>query len=83
MSDRQFTNQQIEQWLYDAEFDWDTEDYDLPTPSNTFPWYYSDDYHPTLAAIFRELLELRAHKQLSDLAARQRHTRIRNELSIT
>jgi len=65
MSDKTPTNEQLAQWLYDAEYDWSAEyfDYEVempPMPSDTFPHYYSDDYHPTLAAIFRELIESRA-----------------------
>ncbi|MFD0361227.1 hypothetical protein ACFQZZ_07155 [Nocardia sp. GCM10030253] len=54
------TDEQLRQWLYDAEYDWDAEDYDRPMPSNTFPVYYDDAYQPTLAALFRELLEHRS-----------------------
>jgi|GEM_PF-5515042 len=65
MSDKTPTDEQLAQWLYDAEYDWSAEYYDYeaempPMPSDTFPHYYSDDYHPTLAAIFRELIESRA-----------------------
>lgn len=65
MSDKTPTDEQLAQWLYDAEYDWNAEYFDLevempPMPSDTFPHYYSDDYHPTLAVIFRELIESRA-----------------------
>lgn len=53
------TDEQLAEWLYDAEYDWNSEDYDRPLPVNTFPPYYEDDYRPTLAVLFRELLELR------------------------
>ncbi|MEV6562524.1 hypothetical protein AB0M22_42860 [Nocardia sp. NPDC051756] len=53
------TDEQLRQWLYDAEYDWDVEGSDRPMPSNTFPVYYDDSYHETLAALFRELLEHR------------------------
>lgn len=65
MSDKTPTDEQLAQWLYDAEYDWNAEYFDVevempPMPSGTFPPYYSDDYGPTLAAIFRELIEHRA-----------------------
>lgn len=53
------------------------------TVAQGFPEYYEDRHYELLVGMFEELIELRAHKQLSDLAARQRHTRIRNELGIT
>lgn len=62
MSDKTPTDEQLAQWLYDAEYDWSTEDCEAEMPSDTFPHYYSDDYHPTLAAIFRELIESRAKR---------------------
>lgn len=62
MTDETPTDEQLAQWLYDAEYDWSTEDYDAPMPSGTFPNYYDDDYGPTLAAIFRELIELRVKR---------------------
>lgn len=63
MSERP-TDEQLTEWLYDAEFDHDAVDGDHdfdanPLPRDTFPKYYSDDYNPTLAALFRELLALR------------------------
>lgn len=59
------TDEQLREWLYDAEFDQsaadETHDFDSnPLPQNSFPVYYSDDYEATLALLFRELLELRA-----------------------
>jgi hypothetical protein len=54
------TDEQLRQWLYDAEYDWDADDSDRPMPSNTFPAYYNDAYQPTLAALLRELLEHRS-----------------------
>jgi hypothetical protein len=54
------TDEQLRQWLYDAEYDWDIEDSDRPMPSNTFPAYYDDAYQETLAALLRELLEHRS-----------------------
>ncbi|WP_406229963.1 hypothetical protein [Nocardia sp. NBC_01009] len=53
------TDEQLRQWLYDAEYDWDVKGFDRPMPSNTFPVYYDDAYQETLAALFRELLEHR------------------------
>lgn len=60
------TDEQLTEWLYDAEYDSaadpETYGYDFdahPIPRDTFPPYYEDDYRPTLAVLFRELLELR------------------------
>jgi len=53
------TDDQLKQWLYDAECDWDDDDYESPMPSNDFPHYYEDVYRPTLAVLFREILEAR------------------------
>ncbi|WP_327139306.1 hypothetical protein [Nocardia sp. NBC_01327] len=59
------TDEQLREWLYDAEFDHAAVDGDHdfdanPLPLNTFPKYYAEDYNPTLAVLFRELLALRA-----------------------
>ncbi|MFG1794179.1 hypothetical protein [Nocardia sp. NPDC049149] len=59
------SDDQLQRWLYDAEFDHDAvgsdHDFDAnPLPGNTFPAYYADDYKPILAGLFRELLELRS-----------------------
>lgn len=55
------TDGQLRAWLYDAEFDYEAEyNEDVPWPGDTFPRYYEDVYNPTLALIFRELLERRA-----------------------
>lgn len=65
------TDEQLQQWLYDAEYDWDVEGSDRPLPSNTFPVYYDDAYQKTLAALLRELLEHRRkahHDQLVEEA---------------
>lgn len=61
------TDEQLTEWLYDAEFDHGAvdgnHDFDAnPLPRDTFPKYYSDDYNPTLAMAFRELLELRQRR---------------------
>lgn len=57
------TDDELAQWLYDFEYDWNGEDYEAEMPSNTFPPYYDDEnYRPTLAAIFRELIEFRAER---------------------
>lgn len=59
------TDEQLEEWLYAAEYDWDADyDPDKPMPITEygplrFPDYYQDDYHSTLAAVFGELLESR------------------------
>lgn len=59
------TDEQLEEWLYAAEYDWDADyDPDKPMPVTEygplrFPDYYQDDYHSTLAAVFGELLESR------------------------
>lgn len=56
------TDGQLAQWLYDAEFDWSADDaWTKMTPADSFPPYYDDDYRPTLAALFRELLH---HRQV-------------------
>ncbi|MFC9433976.1 hypothetical protein [Nocardia sp. NPDC057030] len=64
MTSERPTDEQLRQWLYDAEYDWDAEVSDRPLPSNTFPVYYDDRYQETLAGLFRELLEHRrkAHR---------------------
>jgi len=59
MSDARPTDDELAQWLYDFEYDWSSEDYEAEMPSNTFPPYYDEDYRPTLAAIFRELIDWR------------------------
>lgn len=63
MTDR-FTDEQLAEWLYDARFDHEAVDGDHdfdanPLPQDTFPKYYADDYNPTLAALFSEILESR------------------------
>lgn len=62
MSDQTPTDDELAQWLYDFEYDWSSEDYEAEMPSNTFPQYYDEDYRPTLAAIFRELIESRTKR---------------------
>ena len=56
------TEEQLAQWLYDAEYDWDSDDNEADLPKDTFPHYYEKSYSPTLAAIFRELIEHRAKR---------------------
>ncbi|QDH85101.1 hypothetical protein SEA_DARDANUS_64 [Gordonia phage Dardanus] len=69
---REFTSDQLEQWVYDHEYDYQAEppdEYDgaqaakwyedHPRPSDTFPPYYAEDFGPTVAALCREVLELR------------------------
>jgi hypothetical protein len=65
MTDR-FTDEQLAEWLYDAQYDYEQDpaeyDYDFdaqPRPRGTFPKYYSDDYNSTLAALFSEILDSR------------------------
>ncbi len=62
-----FTDEQLAEWLYDAEYQWDRDaaehnyDYDAnPMPTDSFPKYYADNYNPTLAGLFREIIESRA-----------------------
>lgn len=59
------SDDQLKQWLYDAEFDHGAvgEGHDFaahPLPGDTFPHYYADDYKATLVLLFRELLDLRS-----------------------
>lgn len=56
-----FTDEQLSEWPYDAQFDPDAvdagHDFDThPLPRDTFPKYYAGDYTPTLAALFEEIL---------------------------
>lgn len=54
------TDDQLREWLYDAEFDWDSYEGETPMPKDTFPPYYADNYNATLAVLFKELLSHRA-----------------------
>lgn len=50
------TDEQLRQWLCDAEA---RDEPASPDYSAGFPHYYEEQYQPTLAALFRELLGLR------------------------
>lgn len=57
---RRPSTKQLQDWLYDAEFDWDTAEHEAKPPSDSFPRYYSEVYEATLAELIREILEHRS-----------------------